>query len=431
MNKLFNLCLMLVICSTQIYAEPLTTNWERPFNEAITSLRTRTWVPHRFSPTDLKNTSDTMWTLLKKKRNDWKDLLNFSTSLDILTNLRKEFQKQKYIGKIFNTKAGTMVFTMKDFPNIIVKIDNRPASEFEDGFFRSYYGAFLKSQMIQTNAFEGEFNMLFLPHEYGRDSQEAKVKVVFSETLPSFSVAEIDHRVLLHQLIMKAQTDSVIKTRLISLFEQMLTYICRVNFDDINFRNVPFTVDGRLAPFDTDSFLRRSGVNTFLRTFFAYKIISLEKATSIVENNCEDHSKYIINNLGGVYTDPLLERNFNQNDETLRGMISFLSTKTLGASNTVDFIGLDATYGKIISAALSAKINKFDQQSLLGKRCDLIHDAVDIAFNAIGDTSGTATSLLVKEIFEKARQAGKLYASGPINSLGTSLENQLKDFICY
>lgn len=409
-------------------------NWEDYFIDAIAKLRARNFVPHSLSQADFKRTSDSMWTALKRKHSDWKNLLNPTTPVEQLVAPRATFKNKDYIENVFTTKPGTLVFTMKNYPGIVVKIDNRPAADFESGVFRSYYDASVKAQFIQGNAFAGEFDLLFLPYEVGRDSQEVKVKAVFSETLPSFSTSELDHRVLLHKLLVKSQSDDLIKVRLNSLFEQMLTYICRVNFDDINFRNVPFTSDGRLAPFDTDSFLRRTGFNTFLSTFFAYKIIPIQKAKIIAQNHCEDHSKYVEDRLKDVYNDADLNIEFNRNERTLQEMISFLSS----APDQINFSSLDLRNipngqknAVILGNALMAKVLSTDKQSILGKRCAYIHDAIQTGVDATSDPANPDNFEIMKQILEVARVAGKIYASDAISTLGKSIVTNLKDYICY
>lgn len=59
--------------------------------------------------------------------------------------------------------------------------------------------------------------------------------------------------VLLQKLVNAQKSDPKLLSALKQMFSQALTYICKVDFNDINYKNIPFTVDGRLAPFDTDT----------------------------------------------------------------------------------------------------------------------------------------------------------------------------------
>lgn len=453
MNK-FTQFLLVFLISHLAYALPLTIDWDAPFNEALSRLKLNYNQGHAFSQSDLKSTSDTIWTFLKKKMADWKELVDFPLlkerlsgdamldrleSRQLLEDIDKKRERflqkgQDYLKNVFRTKPATLVFTLKQYPKIIVKIDNRPPSIFSlnSVALRSYYDASLNAQKVQQEAKNGDFNLLFLPLEVQRDSKEAKVKVIFSEELPTFSKSEIDNRILLHKMIQKAGVDPLFKKRAQMLFEQMLTYICRVSFDDINFRNVPFTSDGRLAPFDTDSFKGYTGIFTFIETFFVSKILSKSRVEEIAQENCKEGFYQI----DSFYPNQILDNLFDKNEAALNAMVLFLSRKSQGEPNHIQLRDLDATYGGIIEQAINAKLDDTDNKTLLGQRCDFVEPIVAIATKAIAQAVGSTRNEmqdadLVKQILEKARVQGRIFADRDIASLGMSRFIGLSDAVCF
>lgn len=436
--RILSALLLAIFLYTQnsLFAAPLTKNWDSPFSEAIARLKLGYWQSPPIETKDFKKITDTMWTALKKKQSDWQPLLNFSLNLDLLMTMRKTFEALPYIAKVYQTKAGTLIFSMKDYPDVLVKIDNRPAKEFDDAI-RSYYSAFQNTQSVQKNADINEFNHLFLTPEIGRDSKEAGVKVVFSEKIPLFSEAELDQQILLNLMLRKAATDSVLKKRLETSFKQAISYICKTDFDDINFRNMPFTIDGRLAPFDTDSFLAESGVHTFIQTFFAYKILPKELAIGTIKNTCKGIYALQPNNIEQLYDNKLdLDNKFDSETVALNQIIDFLSSKDSNNNNNVDFSDLNIEYSKNLENIINKQMNSPGNRTLLAQRCshilDLVSEGCDEIIKASNQTLNWGQARVkVKQILEAARTGWKIYAPGPIDQLGRSRTSRLGDYICF
>lgn len=431
MKKFNYFVVFIALLFINILHADVTVGWQAPFNGAIRRLKEQAWEPPIIRKTDFDKTALKMLDFIKKHHKDWKSAVNPDIKLHELAGYRDEIIKLGYVSKIFSTKAGTLVFQMRDYPNIIVKIDNRPNSAF-DNRLRSYFAAYQTTQDVQSKS---SFSHLYLPLEYGRDSQEVKARLIFSEKIPLFSDSEIDNMVLLILLHQEADKDAKLKNQMTESFKQMVNYVCKVNFDDINFRNVPFAVDGRLAPFDTDSFTAATGINSFLSQFHGYKLIKTsEDLKPIIGDDC--HGK--IRSSGNTYKNLVAaEKNFSDDVDALKNILTFLAKKTgipvINIDPEIDG-DLVASAG-IINSFMASKIASNPQKNLklFGKRCEHARDIVtNTADQLAGDLTIDERDNRARRALEKGKENGVIMTAAKDSSIMDAMGQEgLRGFICF
>src|SRR5690606_26563661 len=168
---------------------------------------------------------------------------------------------------------------------------------------------------------------------------------------------------------------------------------CLVDFDDVNYRNIVFTVDGRLAPFDTDSGLAKCGVHAFLATFVAYKFLKKVDVLAIIQSDCSAGPyKNNPRNILGLYDNFSAEDASFMNDKTaINKMIDFLSTKDKEDIKVSSMKDIDEKYGKLVEIVLNKNIKNNDgKEKLFGQRCQYVDLIVDEVQNEILKASAGA-----------------------------------------
>lgn len=428
--------------------------WDTPYIQAIDRLINEKWEQSSLTIDRLKSESEELWKFLKRKNSDWKPLLNNELSLLDLMHPRQTFAAKDYVSVVYATKPGTLVFQLKTKPHIVVKIDNRDDSSF-DHKYRSYMQALVKSKGVQKSSF---FSRLFFPLELGRVSSVENVDVIFSEKIPLFSEAEIDNRILLHLLLTSAVFDqppgptlqfnsyqAQLRQAIKNLYLQMIEYICKADFDDINYRNLPFTVDGRLSPFDTDSLLANTGVRTFLRLFFGYKVLSL-RAVKAALQSCSPSYAENPQNIEELYKDHAAEDEiFANNDEAIAKIGAFLNrqlpsglAKAKLADSFKSALDEERQFAEIIDSVIARRL--FENESLnlqemrnngrlalqnAGKRCmhiaDFVNEVHDEAKFVLGDTmTDQQFQSKTSKMLRSANFQGIVYIKGaPTKSLAS------------
>jgi hypothetical protein len=409
--------------------------WKESFEAPIKRLSSGQWQDYPMSQKSFNKISDKLWTFLKKKKNDWAPLINPDLKQEELMVIRNNLKQYSYIDKIFSTKAGTFIFETTEFPDIIVKIDNRPASSF-DKMFRSYLSAYEKTQKV-INELPGRFDFLYLPLENGRDSKEAGVKVVFSQKIPLFSVAEIDNMVLLILLLQQSQDDQALRAQVKQMFSQLITYICHVDFNDINYRNLPFALDGRLAPFDTDTFQARTGVNSFMEAFFAHRVLSENEVLELISKNCP--SSYAQNpaNIKSLYKNIAgRDEAFNANSSAMQQYADFIAKESVAKENYISSLVSDKQKddATMLEEVILKKLRApSKQQTIFAQRCEHIKDLINQAVmareaNNKPAVNFEAASMELKAILQIAADNNIISTYLPITI--ASGYDDLRGFIC-
>lgn len=375
---------------------------------------------------------------LRKNIRTWQPLLDANENLTHLMRKRQRFAKKSGILKVYGTKPATLVFSLKNFPDILIKMDNRNETQIAPGD-RNYVEAQQQTQKVQE---ESMFSALYLPLETSKKDEAGHVMMVFSERIPLFSEQEIDQRILLHKFIDAANDNQLLKTRLKQMYKQMIHYICQVDFDDINYTNLPFAKDGRLAPFDTDSQSAKTGVVNFLRLFFGYKILTLDEMRATFEKSCTVQDEQVLANIEALYEDHHYEDAFYKNNEGfIEGALNFLAEKKASFRDRFDMSSMiqdkaSQKYVKIIDALFAEKRSlPASKATEFGRRCLHISDISYAAAEKI--TARYPTESLqeglnnVRQILTRIKEDFKnLYSAGPIDhKLGNNRD--LQSFVCF
>lgn len=410
-------------------------DWRDPFVDTIERFRNKAWTESKFTAEQFEGIANQIKNLLAHHHEDWMPLLDQNRVADLvetklyLAELRNAFQKQPYVEKVFATKAATLVFQLKAFPDVVVKIDNRPADSFDD-FFRSYLNAFYKTQEVQHNWPAAERSYLYFPRETIREwtpgppvalseslerspkiprltpfriakdikkklglgsrqrnlAEQPAIQILISERIPLFSEADIDHRVLLHMMLGFQVNKRDLRGAMQLMYSQALTYICKVDFDDIFYHNAPFTEDGRISLFDTDSYRARTGVYSFMKLFFGHRVLSKNQLLSTIASNCESSGGYKDNpaNVKAFMAD---HKNFDDmievNEVMINAMGRYVSAQEAkGAkSKLVDEVALenhDIFYAQVLDNLIERKIDeaKHRTMQIFGRRCMHMTDFV-------------------------------------------------------
>lgn len=432
--------------------------WETDFAVAIARLRDGIWEPHVIKERHFEKQAERLWEHIKKHRDDWEPILELSPqgrhadnmlkppqkTLEELFTAREALAKKPYIENVMQSKRNTLILETTKFPNLILKIDGRPTSDFDE-IFRSYFSAFQKTNQVRKWLM---FSHLYLPLEKGRLSKQIRAHVVISEKIPFFSESELDNRILLHLMLKEFQKDLELSKRMKRMYMQMISYICRVNFGDVNYRNVPFAVDGRLSPFDTDTFLADTGVVSFLKQFFAYRVLPRETIETIVDERCNE-SANIKAEIDNYYQElNVYEKMIRDNDQIIAAMVHFFQTRE---ANFTSFRSLihreiiplsEKRYARALDAQIKRKLTT-KARTEFGMRCDHISDfilgpilAIKSRARALGDEanpndrSREAIAQKLYELIQRAVDNGEMYAAGPVNyNLGR--HKDLRAFICF
>lgn len=395
MIKILLLSLIILSQATHAIIPPNKQEWFAPFSDAIGRLsRDERQYPSMSKKTFIENASD-IWGSLYRKKSDWTGIVDFWFSADDMLNLpninpnqikerqaeaerqdhssKAKFNKKDYVLKVFPGKIGTLVFILKNHPDIVVKIDNRPADAFSANY-RNYSEAFRKTQEVQSELL---FDRLYLPLE-AEATDFVPYKVIFSEKVPLFSSAEIDNRILLQLLLSKAENIPELHNKLKFMYKQMLHYICRVNFDDINYGNIAFANDGRFASFDTDSQTAKTGVLNFLKLFFGYKLLTLDETMAVVNQSCAANDQAIIQQriTQELYNDHANEDAiFESNQSFADNVYNFILEKKINFQDKFNFATVinsskEQKYAKIMDKIIQEKLNDTSiHQTDFGRHC--------------------------------------------------------------
>lgn len=436
--KITYLCLLVMVVSKISYAiitPAIIDNWLQPFNNAIERLERSDVQYPSVSKINFRERAKKAWDDLSEKRRSWIDLLDPDQNVMQLAGPRRSFGKKSYISKVFTTKPGTLVIEMRKYPEIIIKIDNRP-DDFLGQNNRNYFAAYEKSNQVQEQFL---FRNLYLPLEIGAEMDT--LRGVISERIPLFSVAEIDNRILLHWLIERSENNNELKNKLKLMYKQMIHYVCKVNFDDINYTNVPFAIDGRLAPFDTDSQTAVTGVGRFLRLFFGYKILSLDEVTTAVNDSCVAPHIPSMASLEDIYNDHAQEDEFFINNrEFIDGAINFMYDKMFNFRDRFNFSTFihdeNRIYTKYIDETISEKLGQArGQWTIFGQRCwhvgDFVYETALKINNKYDEIAVNQAEEIVRTMLNgKGKEYKAVYSKEPIDYRLGNLRD-LRSFICF
>jgi hypothetical protein len=404
-----------------------------PFLKVLEHFANGDWAPSP-SQDQFKSDAAHMWRILEARKSHWIRLLDHEKNLDEIQKERSKLRKKSYVGKVYTTKVATLVFTLKRFPNILVKMDNR--TEEQIGPDRSYYAAWEKSQAVKNSP--NKFPALYLPLEEAKKLEYLNISTIFSERIPLFSEEEIDNRILLHMLIKAASESPAIKLQLKNMYEQMIRYICQVNFDDIGYTNVPFSNDGRLAPFDTDSQTAETGVHTFLALFFGYKILTLDEVMATVNDSCKEPVQPNPAQLAALYDNHATEDGFFENNEKfIEEALNFLAKQQASFRSQFNMATIihdrpSKNYVTMIDEVFAEKLTK--NATTFGRHCghitDLSYAAADKIVAAYPRIKLSTALNIVRDIFIRVKDFGNLYSAEEIQpNLGN--KRDLRSFICF
>lgn len=410
----------------------LTKDWERPFIATISRLKLKQWENHAFSVKDFNNQGAILSKLLKTKKADWLPLLQDGLNGDQIAALGQSFTNKEYVTKLFATKEKTIIFQIKNHSNIIVKMDKRPAT-LMDGALRNYFEAFRRTQNIQKRAAAGAYDHLFLPLEKGL--KEKDIGFVFSEYIPLFSEAEIDTIVLLHLMIKNAMNDVTLRTELKTVYSQVLTYICKVDFGDVSYQNMPFANDGRLSPFDADTEFADHGVPDFIKLFFAFKIFSQDELLAI-SAPCQKAYPNLDEKIRDIFN--ALTRhsaNFEYGNKMVEEIISFLSTKTQGPDSVFSLGIPNDPDASIVEGIINQHIGS-PTMKLFGRRCEVKNKFTEKAGMAFRQAAQTPLSRAdaeekVRDILENAKKNQKILDLSTISKPPEARDHRISHFICF
>jgi hypothetical protein len=406
--------------------------WDTDINIAMQKLKTGTKESPTTSEKEFIKNSRDLWSILKENRKDWIGLLNQKLYVTDLVRFRDILSQKKYINKVFTTKPATLVLEMTKNPNIIVKIDNRSAYNFDE-VYRSYLAAMEKAKEVQNSAAPGELSLLYLPYETGRDSKEAGVKVVFSQKAPLFSTEEIDNAALLLMMLSNAENDPQLGLELKRMLAQALTYICRVDFDDINHRNIPFATDGRLVPFDTDTGLAITGIENFSKLFFVPSILNKDEVKEIVKNNCTKYKKKTLLKVDKLYSDQAQEKaRLAENKNALNKILNFINKNK-------DMKPLAPKIDDKMKKKIALIIDKIMSEKKYGSNKETLSARCDKADGIISDSAFELEKLEGIPLSEAADMAEKVLQKGidigTIHSFVSLKEakeyNDMRSYLCF
>lgn len=407
-------------------------NWENDFATSINRLRTGNWENPKLHHKLFVKKAKQLWTGFKRHQHDWIPLLAKPKNLPDLFEKRHDFAKKSpYVAEVFPTKEQTLIVETTAFPNIILKIDGRPQVNFDE-YYRSYFQAFIKSDFVK---YFSTFSHLYLPIELGRESKEIGARVVMSEKIPLFSDAEIDNRIFLHVLLKEADRDDTLRDRVKKMYSQMLWYICKADFDDINYRNVPFAIDGRLSPFDTDSLVSSTGVVSFLQQFFGYRILDKDETLRIVKSRCDETYAANPQNILDYFADiGTYDHVFQRNEEIINNIIAFLESRQ---NDFVKFRSFtkekDKIYARKLDRAIKKRLNN-SNRTVFGTRCEHVSDfllqpMLDIKKQQ-PDLPLATISTKMRKIIQQGVDRRVVFSSRPIADNSTR-EKDLSGFICF
>lgn len=392
----------------------VTAVWHDPFDAAIIKFDAGFLDDHPTQKKEFKKSAREYRSFLREQEPNWFLFVQPTVASVEVNAFRNTFRSFFYVSEVFPTKPGTLVFTFKGFPEYIIKIDNRSIGDTLNSSARSYLTAFKKAQRVQQ---EFRFPLLYFPYEYGK-SLKAAAEIVISERIPLFSDAEIDHIVLLLRFILFAEERPSLHQKLQEMYLQLVEYICRVDFDDINFRNIPFTIDGRLAPFDTDSDHARTGVFAFLSQYFAVKLFPHDDALKKrIEATCKTP---VLASLNPFSNEKEELARFNTNEAVLDEMITFFSAKAWPVLERqtfkTAFLGtMEEAYAEIVDAYISKKFYTDRNVKLFGQRCEHARVFVTQLGNEIKNGDRVLgleqADLIVLNLLEQARVQNIIYAS--------------------
>lgn len=374
---------------------------------------------------------------LKKNKRRWQPLIDPSRDLSSLMPMRRSFAKKSGVLKVYGTKPGTLVFSLKHYPDVLVKMDHRETSQIgpQD---RNYLEAHQKTQKVQE---ETIFSSLYLPFETSKQTETEQAAIVFSERIPLFSEQEIDQRILLHKIIEATKDNPSLKKHLKQMYKQMIHYICKVDFDDINYTNLPFAKDGRLAPFDTDSQSAKTGVLNFLRLFFGYKVLKMDEVRDTLEKSCEAQDQNVLQNIERLYEDHQTEDTFYANNERfINEALNFLAEKKASFRDRFEMSSMvqdeaSKKYVKIIDRLFLEKRSLPASKSTeFGRRClhisDISFDAAEKIIARYPAESLQEGLNTVRQILTRVKEFNNLYSAGPIDyKLGS--HRDLQSFVCF
>ena len=185
---------------------------------------------------------------------------------NLATSKKKRLEK-----KFFNVNEGKLAFTT-NIEGIFVKIENAiRAKKGEESFFY----AFAKYQGSLKTIENKKYDLIFSPRmeKYDLTNSYGQYTLLVNEDAHLFSENDDETEKFLLYALKKAtkgneDVKSKTKDYLKRMFSQAIEYVCKVDFGDIRFRNLPFTKDGRLAAIDIDSRTADEGIKTLLDSYF-------------------------------------------------------------------------------------------------------------------------------------------------------------------
>lgn len=413
-------------------------DWDEPFLQAMNSLMRKEFRAPKFSLKEYTKQFTYIMSHLNERRSDWIGLLDDTLSDAQRLAPLQNFRNKDYVGRVFSTKSGTLVFQFAGFPNVVIKIDGRTADKFDD-LYRDYLSASQNAALVKNG---DTFSHLYLPIEIGAASIKGRhnARIVFSEKIPLFSDADIDNRVLLHLMLDRATYDVAFRKELEEMYSQLIRYLCKTDFDDLSYGNLPFAVDGRLAPFDTDSGLANTGVNSFLRFFFAYRVLDREKVHNLVAENCRGTFALEQGNVDEVYDNHRTQDAiYDANTSTIRSMLRFLDSRSDSMDKKFTLADVvahqDKPYAQLLDDAIHNKRTaRRANAKLFGRHCahitDLLLAAGSIGVRTMANTTLADLEPMLYRILGLGRLYGIIFAVAPITP---RLANQksLKSYVCF